>query len=144
LTYDPALVLPGQHREKDGREAALRLLSLPLHLRPTALFVGNNEMTVGAVLAARELGLNIPEDLSIVGFDDSRWAQTMTPPLTVVSQPAYELGVLACDHLITQLGYLQLGHIQSGRARASPARVQLPTELIVRQSTAPPVCVPSE
>jgi LacI family repressor for deo operon, udp, cdd, tsx, nupC, and nupG len=143
LTYDPALVLPGEHREEDGRQAALRLLSLPLHLRPTALFVGNNEMTVGAVLAARELGLNIPADLSIVGFDDSRWAQTMTPPLTVVSQPAYELGVLACDHLIAQLSHIQAGHGQSGRARASPARVQLPTELILRQSTAPPVCVPT-
>ncbi|UQN07647.1 LacI family DNA-binding transcriptional regulator [Deinococcus sp. QL22] len=138
VAYHPDLVLPGEHREQDGRKAAMRLLSLPAHLRPTALFVGNNEMTVGAVLAARELGLNIPGDLSIVGFDDSRWAQTMTPPLTVVAQPAYDLGVLACDHLIAQLG-----HIQAGRARASPARVQLPTELILRQSTAPPVCVPT-
>jgi DNA-binding LacI/PurR family transcriptional regulator len=136
LPYPAGLVLPGQHREEDGRSAALHLLGLPQDQRPTALFVGNNEMTVGAVLAARELGLRIPEDLSIVGFDDSRWAQTMTPPLTVVVQPAYDLGVLACDLLIAQLAP-QHPHPQ-GRARASPARVQLPTALLVRQSTAAP------
>lgn len=129
LAYDPNLVLPGHHREDDGYRAAHQLLSLPQQQRPTALFVGNNEMTVGAVLAARELGLRIPEDLSLVGFDDSRWAQTMYPRLTVVAQPAYDLGRLACDHLIGMLG----------QARASPpARVQLPTELIVRESTGPP------
>lgn len=131
LTSHPELVLPGHHREEDGRQAALRLLSLPAGQRPTALFVGNNEMTVGAVLAVRDLGLRIPEDLSIVGFDDSRWAQTMTPPLTVVAQPTYDLGVLACDLLIAQFGHPAGG-------RPAPARVQLPTTLIVRQSTAVP------
>lgn len=130
IPYDPALVLSGRHREDDGYRAAKQLLSLPAGQRPTALFVGNNEMTVGAVLAARELNLRIPEDLSIVGFDDSRWAQTMYPPLTVISQPAYDLGRLACEHLIGMLG----------SARASPqARVQLPTELIIRKSTGPPL-----
>lgn len=129
LTYDPALVLPGNHREDDGYRAAMRLLSLPADRRPTALFVGNNEMTVGAVLAARALNLHIPADLSIVGFDDSRWAQTMTPPLTVVAQPAYDLGVQACEQLIALLG----------RTRTkSAARVQLPTTLIIRHSTGPP------
>ena len=86
-------------------------------------------MTVGAVLAARELGLDIPGDLSIVGFDDSRWAQTMSPPLTVISQPAYDLGRLACEHLINELGQPR---------PVTPARVQLPTELVVRHSTGPP------
>ncbi len=127
LCPDPALMRSGHHREDDGYRAALELLSLPAWQRPTALFVGNNEMTVGAVLAARELGLQIPEDLSIVGFDDSRWAQTMSPPLTVVAQPAYELGVHACEQLFVQL-----------RGTGRPVRVQLPTELIVRESTGPP------
>ncbi|CAM3622002.1 LacI family transcriptional regulator [Deinococcus saxicola] len=127
LAYDPALVRSGHHREDDGHRAALELLASPDVQRPTALFVGNNEMTVGAVLAARELGLRIPEDLSIVGFDDSRWAQTMSPPLTVVAQPAYELGVHACEQLFSLL---------HGAGRA--ARVQLPTELIIRHSTGPP------
>ncbi|MBX8467106.1 LacI family DNA-binding transcriptional regulator, partial [Deinococcus sp. RIT780] len=129
LTYDPALVLPGNHREDDGYRAAMRLLSLPPDRRPTALFVGNNEMTVGAVLAARALNLHIPEDLSIVGFDDSRWAQTMTPPLTVVAQPAYDLGVQACEQLLRLLSHA---------GERTPARVQLPTTLIIRHSTGPP------
>lgn len=132
VPYREPLVLPGHHRQEDGRQAALHLFDLPVGERPTALFVGNNEMTVGAVLAARERGLNIPGDLSIVGFDDSRWAQTMIPPLTVVAQPTYDLGVLACDLLIAQFGH-------PARGRLAPARVQLPTTLIVRQSTAAPV-----
>lgn len=127
LAYDASLVRPGHHREDDGHRAARELLTRPAAARPTALFVGNNEMTVGAVLAARELGLRIPEDLSIVGFDDSRWAQTMSPPLTVIAQPAYELGVHACEQLFSLL---------RGAGRA--ARVQLPTELVVRESTGPP------
>ncbi len=129
LAYDPALVRPGNHRQDDGFRAARQLLSLPPEVRPTALFVGNNEMTVGAVLAVREQGLGIPGDLSIVGFDDSRWAQTMLPPLTVVAQPAYDLGALACRHLLGLLG--------QGRPGV-PARVQLPTELVIRHSTGPP------
>ena len=130
LTARPDWLLPGQHREDDGHRAARQLLTLPD--RPSALFVGNNEMTVGAVLAARELNLSLPGDLSVVGFDDSRWAQTMYPPLTVVSQPAYQLGALACDHLLRQFG--------AGNPNA-PVHVQLPTELIVRYSTGPPLAV---
>ena len=130
ISARPDWLISGHHREEDGHRAARQLLASPD--RPSALFIGNNEMTVGAVLAARELNLRIPEDLSIVGFDDSRWAQTMFPPLTVVAQPAYELGTLACEHLVRQFA--------AGRGR-SPARVQLPTELIVRYSTGPPLAV---
>ena len=123
LPYEDGLVLPGDHREQGGRLAALRLLSGPE--RPTALFVGNNEMTVGAVLAARELGLEIPADLSLVGFDDSRWAQTMSPALSVVSQPTYELGQLACQHLLSLIA-----------GQPCAVSVRLPTRMIYRQSTA--------
>lgn len=129
LSYDASIVLSGNHREDDGYRAAKQILGLPADKRPTALFVGNNEMSVGAVLAARELKLRLPEDLSMVGFDDSRWAQTMSPRLTVVDQPAYDLGRLACEHLIDRLE----------QARASPpAKVQLSTRLIIRESTGPP------
>jgi DNA-binding LacI/PurR family transcriptional regulator len=124
LPYQEDLVVPGNHREADGRLAALRLLSRSE--RPSALFVGNNEMTIGAVLAIRELGLNIPQDLSLVGFDDSRWAQTMSPALSVVTQPTYELGLIACQHLLSLIA-----------GQSVPANVRLPTHLITRQSTAP-------
>lgn len=129
IPYREDLVLPGNHREEDGRTAALTLLSRPPRERPTALFVGNNEMTVGAVLAVRELGLSIPQDLSIVGFDDSRWAATMHPALTVVAQPTYELGFLACETLLSSL------------SRGNPTQstsIRLDTTFIVRESTAAP------
>jgi DNA-binding LacI/PurR family transcriptional regulator len=125
IPYQDELVLPGHHREADGRLAALRLLSK--REPPTALFVGNNEMTVGAVLAARELGLEIPRDLSLIGFDDSRWAQTMSPALSVVAQPAYELGTVACGQLLGLIAGDPL-----------PERhLRLPTRLVHRQSTLP-------
>ncbi|ADH62131.1 transcriptional regulator, LacI family [Allomeiothermus silvanus DSM 9946] len=129
IPYREELVLPGNHREEGGRIAAHALLSRPPGERPTALFVGNNEMTVGAVLAARELGLRIPQDLSIVGFDDSRWARTMQPALSVVAQPEYDIGFLACETLLSLLRH--------GKAM-QPVRIRLATNLIVRDSTAPP------
>ncbi|MBF6596468.1 MAG: LacI family DNA-binding transcriptional regulator [Thermaceae bacterium] len=128
LPYQEDLVLHGNHREMGGRIAAHALLSRPPETRPTALFVGNNEMTVGAVLSANELGLRIPRDLSIVGFDDSRWARTMSPALTVVAQPDYDLGFLACE---TLLGFLARGSPQTTNLR-------LATTFLVRESTAPP------
>ncbi|WP_425146286.1 LacI family DNA-binding transcriptional regulator [Deinococcus sp.] len=130
LPYQEALVLPGNHREADGRLAAMQLLSQ--RERPTALFVGNNEMTVGAVLAARELGLELPRELSVVGFDDSRWAQTLSPALTVVAQPTYELGQIACQWLLSVIG-----------GQPWPDSVRLPTTLIHRSSTSPPLAQPS-
>ena len=129
IPYHKDLVVAGNHREEGGRLAARKLLSLPPTERPTALFVGNNEMTVGAVLTVREMGLEIPHDLSIVGFDDSRWARTMHPPLTVIEQPDYDLGYLACE---TLLGFLERGK------PVQPASIRLTTNLIVRKSTAAP------
>ncbi|HWG85240.1 MAG TPA: substrate-binding domain-containing protein, partial [Deinococcales bacterium] len=119
----------GDHREGGGYDAARDLLSLPAASRPTALFVGNNEMAIGAMRAVRDLGLSIPRDVSVVSFDDSRWAALIDPALTVVAQPTYELGRTACELLISQLG----------RKRPQATRqVRLGTELIVRSSTAAP------
>ncbi len=129
IPYREDLVLAGHHREDGGRTAAHKLLSKPLKQRPTALFVGNNEMTIGAVLATRALGLSIPEDISIVGFDDSRWAMTLHPALSVVSQPAYDLGYLACE---TLLGLLER------HKPPNASSVRLATNFISRESTAPP------
>ncbi len=131
ILFADELVLPGNHREEDGCIAAHTLLSRPKHERPTALFVGNNEMTVGAVLAIRELGLNIPEDISIVGFDDSRWAKLLQPAITVIAQPAYELGHLACETLLNRL--------ERNDQKAPPSsQIRLSTTFIPRASTAPP------
>jgi LacI family transcriptional regulator len=129
ILYRDDLVQIGNHREDGGRLAAHNLLSRPEGERPTALFVGNNEMTIGAIFAARDLGLQIPTDLSIVGFDDSRWAKLLQPSITVVAQPAYELAYLACETLLDRL--------ERGRTQ-KPIQIRLATNFIQRFSTAPP------
>ena len=127
IAYQSDFVLPGNHREEGGRLAAHTLLSRPAATRPTALFVGNNEMTIGALLSARELGISIPDQLSIVGFDDSRWAKLMQPAITVVAQPSYELAYLACETLLNRL-----------ENQSRSANIRLSTTFIQRDSTAPP------
>src|SRR3712207_1328318 len=72
-----------------GWEATRQLLTLPA--RPRALFVNNNLLTLGALLAIKQLGLRCPEDIALVGFDDHPWAAVADPPLTVVRQPSREL-----------------------------------------------------
>jgi DNA-binding LacI/PurR family transcriptional regulator len=128
LEVNPRWIVHGNHREEGGYRAARELLNLPPNDHPTAWFVINNEMTAGAVRAIREAGLHIPKDLSIVGFDDSRWAQLMDPPLTVVDQPAYDLGYTSGEILFKLFE----------RASPPPKVVRLHTQLVVRSSTAPP------
>ncbi len=124
-----SLITYGNHKEDGGYKATKKLLSLPKKQRPSALFIGNSEMAAGAMVAVRELGLELPRDLSLISFDDTRWAQLMQPALTVVSQPAYDLGYLACETLISALN-------RGKDFKATTLR--LSTELIVRQTTAPP------
>jgi len=129
ILIDERLIAIGDHKEEGGYQATRQLLTLPRKQRPTALFAGNSEMAAGAVLAIRDLKLSIPGDVSLISFDDTRWAQLMQPALTVVAQPAYELGYLACETLISAL------------RRGKPTKtttLRLGTELIVRESTAAP------
>jgi len=94
---------------------------------PTAIFLANDVMAIGAVYAAHECGLRVPEDLSIVGFDDIPLARYVNPPLTTVRQPAFEKGVQAARSLIQCL------------EKGAPPRSRiLDLELVIRASTAPP------
>jgi len=129
LPVNPRWITYGHSTEAGGKQVALELLSLAPAERPTALFACDSETAAGMVRAVRELGLKVPQDLSLIGFDDSRWAQIMDPPLTVVDQPTYEMGRVACDLLFQQLQ----------RDFVLPAlQIRLATQLIVRHSTAPP------
>lgn len=110
-----------------GLEQAL--LALSQDERPTALFCFNDELAIGALVAARRLGLRCPEDVSIVGFDDIRYAAMMEPPLTTLRQPMVDLGREAARVLLD---------ILDGTMR-SKVSIELPYELIVRGSTAAPV-----
>jgi len=125
IPVDQQLVAHCEHTEEAGFASASKLLELPAGRRPTAIFAVNNETTLGTVLACRELGMRIPSDMSLVGFDDSRWALLMEPPLTVVRQQAFELGYTAAQVLFRM--------IQSKR-RTVPSVTRLEAELVVRSS----------
>jgi len=94
--------------------------------RPTALFVANNQMTIGALQALKELGIRIPEELSLVSFDDMEWYGFLDPPLTAVEHSPYLMGKTAGEMLLQRIGH----------KRKNPKRVLLPSRLIVRKSTA--------
>ncbi|MGZ3639936.1 MAG: LacI family DNA-binding transcriptional regulator [Ktedonobacterales bacterium] len=109
----------------EGRAAAAALLAL--EPRPTAILATSDQLAIGALDAARQLGLTVPGDVSVVGFDDSAPATHSTPPLTTIHQPIAEKGLLAGRLLIARL---------RGEG-ASPSQT-LPTHLVIRASTAPP------
>ena len=113
----------GLFTRDSGHAAAVRLLHLPDP--PSAILAQNDEMAVGALIAARERGLRVPEDLSIAGFDDADVARIAWPAITTVRQPVFEMAVTAADMLIAQLD-----------GAAPRMRVDHPHELIGRGSTA--------
>jgi LacI family transcriptional regulator len=95
---------------------------------PTAVFAGSDETALGVIEAARVRGLRVPEDLSVVGFDDTPVARLAAPPLTTVRQPLREMGAVAVRTAL---------RLAAGE-RVDSHHVELATELVVRQSTAPP------
>lgn len=126
VALDPDLVGEGDFDYASGFAAGSRLLELPD--RPTAVFAASDEMAMGVYEAARKRGLRVPEDLSVVGFDDLPQAGWCSPPLTTVRQPLSEMGMLAVR---TVLRLLNGEHLES-------PKVELATEVVVRDSTAPP------
>ena len=124
VAFDPALVRYGDFHHEGGFARAVELLGLPD--RPTAIFAGSDQQAFGVYEAARQHGLRIPDDLSVVGFDElpvSRWA---SPPMTTVRQPLAEMGSAAAQ---------MLGELIDGMPLRSN-RMELSTELNVRESTA--------
>ncbi len=101
IAYEPNLVVPGEYLEVSGLLAVDRLLGTGQ--RFTAIFAANDQMAVGAALGLQRRSLRVPEDVSIVGFDDLPTSQYAIPPLTSIEQPAYELGRLAAQGLLQML-----------------------------------------
>lgn len=108
---------------QSGIAAARELLTLPD--RPTAIFCISDVLAMGAIRAAEELGLSVPGELSVVGFDDVEYATMMNPMLTTVSQPLYPLGKTSARMLIEQ--------IEAGEGRG---KIFLEHKLVIRDSTA--------
>jgi DNA-binding LacI/PurR family transcriptional regulator len=126
LPVDPELVIQAGLTREDGHAAARTLLELPEP--PTAVFTTNDLQALGVYQAAREAGLSIPLDLSVVGFDDLPVVAWVDPPLTTVHQPLTEMAVAA-----TQLA------LALGRGEQPPQiGLEIATTLTIRQSTAPP------
>lgn len=126
LTPDPGLVRHGDFHHEGGFANATELLDLPQP--PTAIFAGSDQQAFGVIQAARARGLRVPQDLSVVGFDDLPVARWASPPLTTVMQPLAEMGRTAARMLLRTMAGQPLGS----------RRVELATQLIVRESTAPP------
>jgi LacI family transcriptional regulator len=126
LPFEPELVSNGDFIQSTGFEAANQLLDLPVP--PTAIFASNDASALGAVDAIRSLGLHIPDDISVLGFDDSPQAATMCPALTSIRQPLIEMGRKAAQLL---LQYIQ-------QPETPPESVCLPTQLVIRESCQPP------
>ena len=124
LAFDKRLVVSGDFSLGSGRRAVatLRAVNEP----PTAIFCCNDEMAIGAMHRVKTDGFRVPEDISIIGFDDIEFASYVDPALTTISQPTEELGKVAFSVLLDLL---------EGREPGQTEFV-LPTELIVRDSTA--------
>ena len=101
IPVDPALIRTGLPKEILGYQFASELLDLPEP--PTALFTGNNLLTIGALRAIHDRNLNIPEDLSLVAFDDMEWTSLISPRLTVVAQPTYAMGRTAAELILKRI-----------------------------------------
>ncbi len=130
LPADPNLIVQGDFFQPSGFSGARALLDMPEP--PTAIFAANDDMAFGVVEAARLRGMRIPEQLSVVGFDDVPQASIVHPPLTTVRQPLEQMGRVATVTLLSLIEDPQL----------SVERVVLPTELVVRQSCCPPAAAP--
>ncbi len=126
VSFDPALVRNGDFEHEGGFVRGGELLDLAEP--PTAIFAGSDQQALGVYEAARQRGLRIPQDLSVVGFDDLPVDRWLSPPLTTVRQPLAEMGWAAANMLGTLIDGLPL----------PSRRLELTTELIVRESTASP------
>jgi LacI family transcriptional regulator, galactose operon repressor len=121
--HDPALTAYADFRTEGGYVATRQLLQL--RKPPDGLLISNNLMTVGGMQAIAEAGLDVPREIAVVGFDDANWATALRPPLTVVTQPTYEIGRIAAELLLRRID----------GERFAPRRVVLRAQLVQRGSS---------
>jgi LacI family transcriptional regulator len=144
LAPDPHLVQQGNFMAKSGLPGAEQFFTMGE--RPTAIFAGNDQMAYDVLADAEEHGLQIPEHLSLIGFDDIPPSAYTRPALTSVRQPFYEMGRRATELLLSLLdsprpvnnGYYPATAAASPARQSDPIYLQLPAELVVRASCCPP------
>lgn len=125
ISVDEEMIEPADFRRDKAAEAVAKLLDHKTP--PTALFVCNETMALGALRVLRERGIRLGADLAVISFGDPEWASLMQPALSTVRQPTYAIGTLACEQLIALL-------TKPERSRPEAEHVVLKTELVVRQS----------
>jgi len=125
IEFDQRLVIEGNQTTQSGREATKQFLSLDDP--PTAIFAINDLMAIGALKEIHERGLKVPEDISVVGFDNIPLASLVNPALTTIAQPIYEMGRESMSLLVKNIEKKDL----------TKSKIILDTKLIVRESTAP-------
>ena len=123
IPIEESLIARGDFHASSGYSAALQLLAH--NPRPTAIFVCNDIMAIGALRAAAQLSLSVPENIAIVGFDDIELASYTTPALTTIAQPKQEIGQLAVKLIFERMGNPSL----------QPRRIILSTQLVIRESS---------
>lgn len=128
LPTDPELVVQGDFRITGGEVAATKLLKK--ENRPTAIFACNDLMAIGVVQAAHKLGIKIPDELSVVGFDDIPFVQAISPSLTTIVQPTFEIARIAMDML-----FRQLLEKPEDNAAEGYSQLVLQPQLVIRNST---------
>ena len=124
IPFDPDLIRDGNYRAPQTDDAARELLTSAS--RPTAIFAANDQSAIRVLAVAAELGIRVPQDLSVIGFDDVPEAAAATPPLTTMAQPLVQMGALALEILLELLGGEDVAR-----------HVHLPAALVVRASTGP-------
>lgn len=122
LKFDPSLVVDGEFSFDSGVAAAGKLLALAQ--RPTAIFAANDDMAAGTIHVACEMGLSVPRDISVCGFDDTPVSRQIFPSLTTVRQPSHDMGRIAAGELLKAI-----------RSRDEGGMVHVPHALQLRQST---------
>ena len=126
LPLDPDLIFPGNYTFESGRRAAEQLLKAST--RPTAVFAANDDMAAGCLATAYRYNIRVPDDLSIIGFDDSASASLVYPALSTIRQSTVEMATLAVKWL---------DQMRRGK-QLQPTHRIIPHELIIRKSSAPP------
>lgn len=134
ISVDPELALSTDLTLDGGSKATLQLLRLAAP--PTAIFCIDDLVAIGSLQAVREAGYRVPEDISIVGFDDDTYARLVEPPLTTVAQPSFDIGRIAAERVLARLRQQR----EPPTTEDQREIIRLPCQLIVRESTgiAPP------
>ncbi|HLI09801.1 MAG TPA: LacI family DNA-binding transcriptional regulator [Ktedonobacteraceae bacterium] len=147
ITPDPDLLLQGTFEPVGGRRCAEELFSRDRSAWPSAIFAANDQMAYGVLEYTEQQGIRVPEDITVLGFDDNILSAHMRPPLTTIHQPFAEMGYKATEILLTMIdpnhrlgtgkrpGNEPPEYTFESAKTGDPVRIQLPTSLVVRASS---------